>query len=220
MQRLRRGGIALIALMLSAAASQAAGAFQNAGYGSTAERAVVYDGRFPVVYANSGYKGAAMAMERDWAGELDDIRFPFGIRSIRVPAGQRLTVYSDPNFQGRSQTLTGNWSPSAFDPWSGSIRSIRVQTGGAGALPAAYPVAFGGMAFLGPSLALERDWPGDAEWDGTPNGIRSIRVPAGWRLILYKEPDFKGEAQTVTDDWAPSVLDDWYGNVRSIRVSR
>jgi hypothetical protein len=222
MQSLRRARIALIGLLLSAAAVRAGGAaFQAAGPGSTDERAVVYDGRFPVAYADSGYKGAAIAVDRDWSADLDSTRFPFGIRSIRVPAGQQLTVYSEPNFRGRSQTLTGNWSPSsAFDPWYGTIRSIQVRTVG-GAPPAlAYPLAYGGMGFRGPSLALDRDWAGNADWDGTPYGIRSIRVPTGWHLVLYMEPDFQGETQTVTGDWAPSVFDPWYGNVRSIRVSR
>jgi hypothetical protein len=220
MQSLWRGRIALIGLLLSAATQMGASAFQIAGSAYTNEPAVVYDGRFPVVYADPGYKGAAIVIDRDWTGELDATRFPFGIRSIRVPSGQELTVYAETNFRGRSQTVTGNWSPSAFDAWYGTIRSIRVSAGGGSTLTTSYPVAYSGLGFRGPSLTLDRDWAGDAEWDGSPYGIRSIHVPSGWRLVLYREANFQGESQTVTGPWAPSVFDPWYGNVRSIRVAR
>ena len=51
------------------------------------------------------------------------------VRSIRVPFGWTVTVYDKTNFRGRSQIITGNWSPQPNDSWYGKVRSIRVLRG-------------------------------------------------------------------------------------------
>jgi hypothetical protein len=67
-------------------------------------------------------------------------------------------------------------------------------------------------------MAVERDWPGHLDWEGHPNRIRSIRVPPGWRLIVYDNRSYRGRSKTLTTNWSPSMNDWWSGRVRSIRV--
>jgi hypothetical protein len=180
-------------------------------------------GSFPVIYAQRGYQGPAMAVERDQPELRDWDGSPHSIRSIRVPSGWRLVVYEHPNYGGRSQTLTSNWSPPTNNMWSGLVRSIRVYGPGDQDRPpvsGSYPVIYAQRGYSGPAMAVERDQPELRDWDGSPHSIRSIRVPEGWRLIIYEQPEYRGRSETLTSNWSPSSSDWWSGRVRSIRVYR
>lgn len=85
--------------------------------------------RFPVIYAEQNYNGPALAVERDFAGNNDWNGRPHRIRSIRVPQGWYLVVYSRPNYRGESYNVDFDWSPTPDDYWYGKIRSIKVYRG-------------------------------------------------------------------------------------------
>src|SRR5262249_8732269 len=82
------------------------------------------------------------------------------------------------------------------------------------------PMIFAQAEFNGPSQAIDRDWAGSKDWDGSPNLVRSIRVPVGWFLVLYSEPNFRGQSRNLDKDWTPQQGDPWHGRVRSIKVYR
>lgn len=74
------------------------------------------------------------------------------------------------------------------------------------------PMIYADPNFQGASESIERDW------EGNPNKIRSIRVPAGWYVVVYDRKNFRGRSLNVTADWSPTENDIWYGRVRSIQV--
>jgi hypothetical protein len=86
-------------------------------------------GNFPVIYAEQNFNGPAMAVERDFAGNNDWNGRPHRIRSMRVPQGWYLVVYSRPNYRGESYNVNFDWSPTPDDYWYGKIRSIKVYRG-------------------------------------------------------------------------------------------
>lgn len=74
------------------------------------------------------------------------------------------------------------------------------------------PVIYADPNYQGASEVIERDW------EGNPSRIRSIRVPAGWYVVVYDRKNFRGRSLNVTADWSPTDSDMWYGRVRSIKV--
>ena len=81
-----------------------------------------------------------------------------------------------------------------------------------------YPTIYAGTNFDGAAEAVERDWSNYKNWDGSPNTIRSIRVPRGWYLVLYTGKNFRGKSYNVNSDITFSSRDQWYNRIRSIRV--
>jgi hypothetical protein len=75
----------------------------------------------PTGYAESGYRGRLAGFTRDSPTP------PFVVHSIRVPAGWRLTAYSQPWFRGDSITVTRDWSSESLGAWREGILSFRVH---------------------------------------------------------------------------------------------
>ena len=82
-----------------------------------------------------------------------------------------------------------------------------------------FPVVYAQMNFNGPAMAVQQDWPGNSDWDGNPQRIRSIRVPQGRPIMVYEKRNYRGMSYLVTSDWAPQPGDWWYGKIRSIKVN-
>jgi hypothetical protein len=83
----------------------------------------------PMIYAQSDLQGAARAIDRDFSGHSSWEGKPHRIRSIRVPPGWHVVLYSQRNFRGRSEKLSSSWTPQPRDYWYGRIRSIKVYKG-------------------------------------------------------------------------------------------
>ena len=175
-------------------------------------------GDFPVIYAQANYQGPAEAIENGYAGRSDWEGSPHRIRSIRVPVGWKLTLYTERNYRGTETTITSSisWEPGAY--WNGKARSIRV-TRDSGPVPGGFAVVYAQNNYNGPAMAVERDWPGHRDWDGRPHRIRSIRVPQGRPIMVYERANYQGKSYLVTSDWAPQPGDWWYGKIRSIKVN-
>lgn len=172
---------------------------------------------FPVIYAQANYQGPAEAIENGYPGRIDWEGQPHRIRSIRVPAGWKLTLYSERNYRGTQTTITKSisWLPGAW--WNGRVRSIRVERPTT-PTPGGDPVIYAQRNFNGPAMALVENWPRLKDWDGSPHHIRSIRVPQGRPIMVYSQTNYRGRSYLVTSDWAPQPGDWWYGRIRSIKI--
>ena len=83
-------------------------------------------GAVPVIYAQPDLAGPARAIEREFSGHSTWDGKPHRIRSIQVPPGWYVVLYSERNFRGRSHKLSSSWTPPPRDFWYGRIRSIKV----------------------------------------------------------------------------------------------
>jgi len=175
-------------------------------------------GSFPVIYAQPNFQGPAEAIENGYPGRRDWEGSPHRIRSIRVPAGWKLTLYTERNYRGTETTITSDisWEPGAY--WNGRARSIRVSRETQPPTSGSFPVIYAQANLQGPAEAIERDFAGHRDWEGSPHRIRSIRVPQGWYLVVYDKRNFRGKSYNVNSDWTPQPGDYWYGRIKSIKV--
>lgn len=171
-----------------------------------------------VIYNDYNFQGANIPLNGSWDGGGV---FDRNIKSIRVPSGYRVTLYTQRNYRGTQTVITDDWNPGAGAWWTTRIRSIRI-TGAPVQPPSSgnFPVIYAQANYRGPAMAVERDWSGSRDWDGSPHRIRSIRVPDGWKLTLYEQPNFRGTQTVIRSNisWTPTAY--WNGRTRSIRVSR
>lgn len=175
-------------------------------------------GDFPVIYAQANYQGPAEAIENGYAGRSDWEGHPHRIRSIRVPVGWKLTLYTERNYRGTESTITSSISWNSGDWWNGRVRSIRASKDNT-PTPGNYAVIYSQTDYNGLSKTIDRDFAGSIIWNGLPNRIRSLRVPQGRPIMVYEKTNFKGKSYIVTSDWAPQPGDWWYGKIRSIKLN-
>jgi len=173
-----------------------------------------------VIYSGVNFQGANTPLNESWSGGGT---FDRNVKSIRVPAGFRVRIYEGKNFKGTESLLTEDWNPGRGAYWFGRIRSIRIER--AQIQPPinppvsnSFPVIYAQANFQGPAEAVERDFAGRTDWEGSPHIIRSIRVPQGWYLVLYSKRNFKGKSYNLNSDWTPQTGDWWNGRIRSIKV--
>jgi len=102
--------------------------------------------------------------------------------------------------------------------WSSGRNQCDGSSGGGSPIPGNFPVIYAQANFQGPSEAVERDFAGSRDWEGSPHVIRSIRVPQGWYLVLYDKRNFRGKSYNLNSDWTPQPGDGWYGHIKSIKV--
>ncbi len=172
------------------------------------------------VYDGLQFRGRSAVLSQSWAGGgYWDRR----IRSVRVPSGYRMTLYTEPNYRGTETRLTSSWAPaSATAYWVGKARSFRLDRVAVQPVPPTPPVgSSGGLTlytqggYRGRVLGPTGDWPGTTN-DGSPFArIGSMRVPAGWRVVAFALPNYQGPSLTHTADWAGGPIP-----IRSLRVQR
>lgn len=78
-------------------------------------------------------------------------------------------------------------------------------------------VVYNDYNFQGANMALKQSWKGGNGFDRI---IKSIRVPAGYRVTLYTEKNYKGTETRLTEDWNPGAGAYWINKARSIRIDR
>lgn len=72
------------------------------------------------------------------------------------------------------------------------VAGVSAQTGGA--------IVYNDHDFQGANMTLTESWSGGRGFDRI---VKSIRVPAGYRLTLYSEKNYKGTEARITEDWNP-----------------
>eukprot|EP00808_Paulinella_micropora_P012899 g70131.t1 len=149
----------------------------------------------------------------NWAGNLKacasnvaalDATFNNKIRSLRVPTGGSVTLYSEANYQGISKIFTSD--SSNLGGWTDLASSIR----------------FTGIAYLykntgwaGEYMQLSSDAASlDSSWN---DQISSLRVPIGGSVTLYTEANYQGTSQIFANH--SSDLGSWSDVVSSIRFN-
>lgn len=150
----------------------------------------------------------------------------FGIESIRIPPGWVVTVFTAINFEGQQKVLKE--SCNLDDSMKNEIRSIRIdQKIGINAqysnwdlklAPAeGYITLFGNPSFKIERARIKDDWIFDG-W----HTIRSISIPEGWEIWLYKNTHFEGSYLVLNTSWDGTGPErkEWRDQIKSIKVVR
>jgi|GEM_PF-3853632 len=112
------------------------------------------------------------------------------ITSIRIPAGYLVTVYTDGNFGGSSQTFSSDVYY-VGNTLNDKISSIKVE---------AVAIIYEHANFQGNYQILRPNW---YDWGQIPNdSVSSIRIPPGLNVTLYGDTHWQGINQTLTSDMA------------------
>lgn len=63
---------------------------------------------YVTAYTFTDFQGFPFIIKDNWSG---GILWDRKIKSIRVPEGYRITIYSEKNFKGTQANLTDDWNP-------------------------------------------------------------------------------------------------------------
>ena len=126
------------------------------------------------------------------------------VTSLRVPNGWRVTLYADNNQTGSSWSYTGdtNWVGAANDV----VSSIKVENTGV--------IFYQDLNYLGSrktSLAKGNYTLAQLQAQGIPNDwTSSLRIPAGWTVIVYEHDNFTGATWTfnASTGWVGTAAND------------
>jgi hypothetical protein len=179
-----------------------------------------WDG-WTTVYSRRDFGGVSRTLTGDWSGDSTWDGSPYGIHSIRVAPGAKLTCYDQPGYRGTQTVITDDWNPPAGAWWAGRIRSIRISYGNVsgGSPDSGYAALYSQPNFYGATKTITGDWKGDSSWDGSPYAVHSIKVRRGSVLTCYSEPNYRGRTMVLSSDWTASPGNWWAGRIRSIRMS-
>jgi hypothetical protein len=162
----------------------------------------------PVAYANLGFSGRSEVFR---AGRYDFQDLSLGndtIKSIRVPPGFRVTLYSESHFWGpRWVTLTGSSNDVSA---VGGVSSVVVER--------PWVAAFAARYFQGAHQVFV---PGRYDFGALTVGndtLSSIRIPPGWKVTAYREAGFWGQPVGQWSSDTPDVGPDFRGQISSIVV--
>ncbi|WP_437498358.1 RICIN domain-containing protein [Sorangium sp. So ce1099] len=142
-------------------------------------------------YSGGGFTGSFQAFG---PGRHDLSALTIGndtIRSIQVPEGWRVTLYSDAHFAGSSQVLTRDAAELAS--MSGKVSSLVVE------MPPWGAKLYTDAGYSGSSIALRPGRYASLSSLGFKNdALSSVEVPSGWRVTLYSDEGFGGTVTVLT----------------------
>ncbi|MBN2338069.1 MAG: peptidase inhibitor family I36 protein [Acidobacteria bacterium] len=142
-------------------------------------------------YADTNYQGDEICVEGNQSLRQLDTRFKNKISSVRVSSGAQVTVFANPNFNGRSQVFSRD--DANLQNWSNRIASFQVQM----------DPQYGG-----------RDRGPTGRQDGWVRNSDSDR-----RVCFYRDSNYKGEEMCVTGTGNQQKIDNRFDDeISSIRV--
>jgi hypothetical protein len=137
------------------------------------------------------------------------------ISSVRVQPGYRIILYENDNFTGASLTKTADASCLVGDSWNDRASSMVVEA------IAPITTVYKDCNYTGRAISLPV---GDynlaaMQVRGINNeDISSIRVTAGYQVLLYENDNFSGATATLTADNTCLVAGSWNDRTTSLRV--
>lgn len=78
-------------------------------------------------------------------------------------------------------------------------------------------IIYNDFNFQGANMTISGNWNGTGGFD---RNIKSIRVPPGYKVTIYRERNHRGVTSVLREDWSAPTGSPWINNIRSIRVER
>jgi hypothetical protein len=117
------------------------------------------------------------------------------IRSLSVPEGWRVTLYQHSNFGGSTQVLKRD--ATELGSMSAQVSSLVVE------MPPWGATIYNDTNYTGTSLTLMPGRYGSLSNLGFSNdALSSVKVPSGWRVTLFADYEFSGNATVLTSSAA------------------
>ena len=182
------------------------------------------------MYEHPNYSGKAIAFEEGSISRLRNTDVGNDrISSIRVPAGYVVLLYEDDYFNGRSWTYSKSVSklPDGVNDKASSI--VVKKSGGSGWGGSGGSGGSGGWGWSGSSVKLYEEcyYKGrsidlkEGSYASMPSGfnnrLSSLRVPAGYEVMLYNSTNFQGKyTRLQSDEWC--IPSSWNNATSSMRI--
>ncbi len=186
-------------------------------------------GNYATFYEDCNYQGNALRlMPGYYSGEKLGI-LKYNIASAQIPSNLRVKVFiNNDNLYGQSSTLTNNNTCLDYN-LKDRIGSLVVEErggyggGGGGNNPGNETVIiYSDENYKGQSAVL---LPGTyntmSQASGFPdNSLSSLKVPPGYRVVLYEFANLQGKSYTITNDKTGFSISGWNDKTSSIVVYR
>ncbi|MEQ1678488.1 MAG: hypothetical protein ABL876_17465 [Chitinophagaceae bacterium] len=191
------------------------------GYASTS---------FATLYTDCNYGGNALRlMPGYYSGDKLGL-LKYSIASIQVPSNLRVKAFiNNDNLYGQSSTISENISCLDYN-LKNKIGSVVVEErngyygGGGGQNPYGNEtvIIYTDGNYKGQSAAL---LPGTystmSQASGFPDkALSSLKVPPGYRVVLYEYVNFGGKSYTITESKSGFIISGWNDKASSIKVYR
>jgi hypothetical protein len=186
---------------------------------------------YATVYTDCYYGGNSLRLGPGYyqGNKLGLLRY--NISSIEIPNNLRAKVYiNNENFNGVSYTLTENTN-CLSNTLNNKIASIVIEEkGGTSYNP--YDPYNNQPVYQGVIIYMDANYQGQSATvlPGTyatmtqagfyNDAISSLRVPQGYRVVLYEHENFKGKTYTLTADKSVFTLSGWNDKASSMAVYR
>lgn len=147
------------------------------------------------------------------------------IGSMQIPAGLSVKVYEGDNLMGASETYSSGFDCISYS-WRNRISSVVVEEkggwGGGGNPQVNELTLYTDAGYKGQSVTL---LPGTYATMAAANGfpekaLSSIQIPAGYRVVLYDQPNLRGKSITLTASRSSFAMSSWNDRAVSIAVYR
>ncbi|MBA4851900.1 beta/gamma crystallin domain-containing protein [Emticicia sp. BO119] len=158
------------------------------------------------VYKSANFGGESLNVSGNWSA----VGTPWNDRtmSIKIPAGYKVTIYEHVNGgkpAGNSKVLYSDWKGDAT--FGGRISYISVEPNMIG--------LYKSTNFTGEKLDIAGNWSAASNmaWN---DKINSIKVPAGYKIVIYENGPNNGKSLELTSDWVADS--NWKNKISNINI--
>lgn len=142
------------------------------------------------LYTDANYGGRSIPLR---IGAYDLSGYNDAVSSLSVPDGLKVTLFEHTNFGGATKTITSD-AASLDGGWDDKASSVMVSVDG---------IAVYQDSNYGGRVRIIGEGSYDADDIGIGNdAISSVLVGSGYKVVLYKDANFKGSTRTLTSDAA------------------
>jgi len=189
------------------------------------------NGYNPVTLYTDCYFGGGSASFK--TGRFNDVQLGIGndkLSSFKVASGYSITLYENANYSGKSITYTGDNNCLNRD-WNDKVSSIYIarnnnnggnwNNGNNNNNNNSYDqvTIFENEDFGGRSVSLRVGSYANLSRVGfSQKALSSIQLPAGWKVVLYDQPNFRGSSYTVLRTKDKFHLSGWNDRAASMII--
>lgn len=199
----------------------------NGGYGNPD-----YSNSFVTIYTNCNYKGNSLKLQPgNYTGDKLGL-LKYDISAIELPNDLEARLYTNEYLSGNYLTVSNSISCLNIN-WNNRVASLSIQrksgyggNGGNGGYGNnnyndQRVIIYSDGDYRGQSVSLLPGTYSSMSSLGFPDkALSSLRVPSGYRVIIYDRENFEGKSYTITQDKPGFYLSGWNDKTSSVKVYR